>query len=81
MVDARGRSLGAESRVIANFITPGWFVAYGIPIRAGRDFDDRATWRKDCPPIVSSTMPFARQFFPDGSAIGETFVDSENGPF
>jgi hypothetical protein len=31
-------------------VTPGWFAAYGTPLKAGRDFDDRDV--KDAPPVI-----------------------------
>ena len=44
-----------------NFVTPGWFATYGVPIRAGRDIDDRDT--KRAPPIVLVNDAFVRRFF------------------
>ena len=74
MVDARGRSVDPERRVVANFITPGWFAAYGIAIRAGRDVTDRDT--ADALPVAVVNETFARRFLPGRNAVGETFDDS-----
>ncbi len=40
-VTIAGAPADTERGVIANFVTPGWFGTYGIPIVEGRDFDDR----------------------------------------
>jgi putative ABC transport system permease protein len=69
--DARGRAVDAERRVVGNFITPGWFATYGIPIRAGRDLDAGDT--AISLPVVVVNEAFARKFLPGRSAIGETF--------
>lgn len=41
LTDARGRRAGSSVPVAFNFVTPSWFVTYGTPLRAGRDFDAR----------------------------------------
>jgi predicted permease len=48
-----------------NFVTPGWFAAYGIPLRAGRDFDDHDV--KGARPVLVVNDTFARRFLPDGA--------------
>jgi len=49
--------------------TPGWFAAMGIPLMRGRIIeptdDDRS------PRVVVVNETFAKQFFPDGEAIGK----------
>jgi predicted permease len=51
-----------------NFITPGWFGTYGIPLRAGRDFDSHDT--VGAQPVVIVNEAFVRRFFPAGNPIG-----------
>jgi ABC-type antimicrobial peptide transport system permease subunit len=62
-----------EHGVRANAITPGWFAAYGTPIRAGRDVNDRDSTTS--PPVVMINEAFARSFFPDRNPIGQVIVD------
>jgi putative ABC transport system permease protein len=71
--DARGRAVD-DGRVVANFITPGWFAAYGIPIRAGRDVTDHDSLNGL--PVMIVNDAFVRRFTPRGNAIGETFDES-----
>jgi putative ABC transport system permease protein len=52
----------------ANFITPRWFATYGTPLLAGRDFD--AHDLSSAARVVIVNEAFARQFFPNGHAIG-----------
>jgi hypothetical protein len=42
-VDGGMRMGDSESRVAFNFVTPGWFAAYGTTVRIGRDFTPRDT--------------------------------------
>src|SRR5205814_8863310 len=42
-VAVAGAPPDAERTVIVNFVTPGWFAAYGTPLRMGRDFDREDT--------------------------------------
>jgi len=54
-----------------NFITPGWFATYGIPITVGRDFTDRDT--KSAPAVIIVNDAFVRKFVPpDKDPIGTT---------
>ncbi|MBZ5603959.1 MAG: ABC transporter permease, partial [Acidobacteriia bacterium] len=53
-----------DNRVIA----PGYFHAMGIPVLAGRDFD--WTDRPDTPKAMIVNDVFAREFFPNGNAVG-----------
>jgi hypothetical protein len=73
--DARGRAVDAR-QVVANFITSGWFAAYGIPIRAGRDIAEGDT--ANASPVVVVNDAFERRFLPNRTAIGETFVDPDS---
>ncbi|WP_221032495.1 ABC transporter permease [Actomonas aquatica] len=51
--------------------SPGYFNAMGIPILRGRAFTEQD--RADAPPVAIVSESFARQFFPDGDALGERF--------
>ncbi len=53
-----------DNRVIA----PGYFRALGVPLLAGRDFD--WTDRPDTPKVMIVNDVFAREFFPQGNALG-----------
>jgi predicted permease len=55
---------------LVNFVTPGWFAAYGTPIHTGRDFNDRDA--KTAPSVTLVNEAFARRFFPGRSALGGT---------
>ena len=70
-----GRPLGAMSeRPNANrhLVSPGYFATLGIPIRAGRDFDERDS--STVPHVVIINETFARQHFPGENPIGRTLV-------
>jgi putative ABC transport system permease protein len=59
----------AEERMSkSNLMTPGWLTAYGTPIRAGRDIDDRDT--RATLPVMVVNEAFVRRFVPHGSPIG-----------
>lgn len=60
--------------VLANFVGPGWFAAYGIPLKAGRDFGDQD--RARVPRVVIVNDAFVRRFVPQGNAVG-TIVDGD----
>jgi putative ABC transport system permease protein len=50
--------------------TPGWFAAMGIPLRAGRDFEE--TDRLGSPNVAIVNDAFVRLFMPGRQPIGET---------
>jgi predicted permease len=52
-----------------NYITPGWFAAYGTPILQGRDVDPRDT--AAAPQVIVINDAFARKFFPGRNPLGE----------
>ncbi|HET7697904.1 MAG TPA: ABC transporter permease [Vicinamibacterales bacterium] len=66
---AGGRTLSNEQRIRAafNHVAPGYFATLGIPVVAGRDFDERDTRESPRVAIVSERM--ARHFV--GSPIGQ----------
>jgi predicted permease len=74
-VAVMGRSLGPMSeRPNANrhLVSPKYFATLGIPIRAGRDFDERDS--ATVPHVVIINETFARQHFPGEDPIGRTLV-------
>lgn len=50
--------------------TPGWFAAMGIPLRAGRDFDESDRLGSSSVAIVNEA--FVRLFMPGRQPLGET---------
>jgi predicted permease len=68
-----------RNRVWRNATTPGWFDTMGIPLRSGRDFNDRD--RIGSPLVAIVNEAFARKYLPGQQAIGQTLrVDSETAP-
>jgi putative ABC transport system permease protein len=55
-----------------HLISPRYFETLGIPIRAGRDFDERDSAR--VPHVVIVNEAFARRFLPGVDPIGKTLV-------
>jgi predicted permease len=56
---------------LVNYVTPGWFGAYGIPVRAGRDIagaDTAAT-----PAVAVVNQAFVDRFYPGSSPLGARF--------
>jgi putative ABC transport system permease protein len=68
-VTISGEPPGSEHPALVNGVTPGWFAAYGTPLREGRDIDPRDT--ADAPPVVIVNEAFARRFLAGRSAVGE----------
>ena len=57
----------------------GYFETLRIPLLDGRDFDERDT--ETSPPAIIVNDVIARQFWPDGRALGRTVVDGEGARF
>jgi len=55
-----------------HLVSPKYFQTLGIPIRAGRDFDERDSSR--VPHVVIVNETFARQHFPGEDPIGRTLI-------
>jgi predicted permease len=53
----------APRTAYVNFVTPGWFAAYGTAIRHGRDFAD--TDVKEAPPVIVVNEAFVRRYLAD----------------
>jgi predicted permease len=74
-VAVMGRALGPMSeRPNANrhLVSPKYFATLGIPIRLGRDFDERDNAK--VPHVVIINETFARRHFPGEDPIGRTLV-------
>ncbi|MGA3044780.1 MAG: ADOP family duplicated permease, partial [Bryobacteraceae bacterium] len=68
-------------------ISPGFFAALGIPIMAGRDFNEAD--RRDSEPVVIVSQSLAQRMFPNQDAVNHhlmwtdpvmKFIDIGNGP-
>ena len=55
-----------------HLVSPRYFSTLGIPIRAGRDFDERDSAR--VPHVVIINETFARRYFPGEDPIGRTLI-------
>ena len=55
-----------------HLVSPHYFTTLGIPIRAGRDFDERDSAR--VPHVVIVNETFARRHFPGEDPIGRTLI-------
>ena len=55
-----------------HLVSPGYFTTLGIPIRAGRDFNERDSAR--VPHVVIINETFARRHFPGEDPIGRTLI-------
>jgi putative ABC transport system permease protein len=53
------------------FVTPGFFATMGIPLRAGRDIDERDTGEARYVAVVSES--FAERFWPGEDPLGKRF--------
>jgi predicted permease len=53
-----------------NSITPGYFATIGVPIIAGRDFEERDVQAKGSPTAAIVSESFAKRYFKDGRAVG-----------
>ena len=72
-ISADGRPADGTEQETASlrFVTPGFFDALRIPLRAGRDVDDRDTRTTPFVAVVSDS--FARRHWPDQSPLGRRF--------
>jgi predicted permease len=51
-------------------VTPGFFPVLGVPLLAGRDFNDQD--RGDTEPVIIVSQTIAQRFFPNGEAVNGT---------
>jgi putative ABC transport system permease protein len=79
LLDAPGApSIPDRERLVAfNFVTPGWFAAYGMPLRSGRDVDARDD--KNAPPVALVNEAFVRRYFTDRPPLGATLTSPVPG--
>jgi putative ABC transport system permease protein len=79
-VDITGAAPRPESErtVATNVISPGWLAAYGMRMRAGRDFDNADVINRR--PVALVNDAFVHRFFPDGQALGRTFSGGDSAP-
>ena len=66
--DGHVHSENDDPRAQFRFISPGFFAALGVPILAGRDFNDLDGQSKEAVVIVSETL--AKRMFPGQDALG-----------
>jgi putative ABC transport system permease protein len=64
--------LSERGQANRHLVSPNYFRTLGIPLRAGRDFDERDNARVPHVAIVNET--FARRYFPGEDPIGRTLV-------
>ena len=64
--------LSERAHANRHLVSPKYFETLGIPIRAGRDFDERDS--ATVPHVVIVNETFARQHFPGEDPIGRTLV-------
>jgi putative ABC transport system permease protein len=69
-LDGGMRMGDSQSRVAFNFVTPGWFAAYGTAVRLGRDFTVRDTI--GAAPVVIVNEAFVHAIMQDQFPLGET---------
>jgi predicted permease len=69
MNEGGGVVSGDPTRINANVVGPGFFTTVGIPLVAGRDFDDQDT--EDRPAVVVINETAARMHFPGIDPIGK----------
>jgi putative ABC transport system permease protein len=77
-----GRAMAADEAPWADYrlASPGYFRALGIPVLAGRGFDERDTAAGATVVLVSRSL--ARRYWPDGDPIGAhlRIDDNDQGP-
>lgn len=61
-----------------NQMLPGFFSAAGVPLIAGRDFNERDT--AGAPTVVIVNETFQKRFFPHESPVGHRIGFGESGP-
>ena len=64
--------LSERATATRHLVSPRYFSTLGIPLRAGRDFDERDNTR--VPHVVIINETFARRLFPGEDPIGRTLV-------
>ena len=67
-VEGRARADASQDLALSNTVTPDYFRAMGIPLRAGRDFADLTD--AAAPPQTVVNEEFVRRYFGGGEALG-----------
>jgi putative ABC transport system permease protein len=67
-IDRGLRAADPRRNLAFNFVTPGWFAAYGTAVLAGRDFDTRDT--AAALPVAIVNQTYVRKFVTGGTPIG-----------
>jgi putative ABC transport system permease protein len=70
-MDGRRESEANAPTASIRFVTPGFFSALRIPLHAGRDVDERDTFKSPFVAVVSES--FAREHWPGQSPLGRRF--------
>ncbi len=64
--------MSEQAQANRHLVSPRYFSTLGIPIRAGRDFDERDSAR--VPHVVIVNETFARRHFPGEDPVGRTLI-------
>jgi predicted permease len=82
VVEGRPTEKGQEDECVISGDTPGYFSTMGIPLIAGRLFNDTDDVAGR-PRHVIVNLAFASQYFPEGSPVGKRirFTYSDKSPF
>ena len=64
--------MGERATANRHLITPGLFRTLGVPVKQGRDFNERDT--PDSPQVVIVNEAFVRKHFPNENPIGRTVI-------
>ena len=79
VIDAKPSTPGTERFASFVGVTPHFHRTLGVSMKTGRDFTDAEGWSSLPLAIVNDTM--ARQFWPEGGAVGSRFqMTDETGP-
>lgn len=62
----------APRSALLRFVTPGFFAAAGVPVRAGRDVAPSDT--REAPFVAVVSQSFAREHFPRQAVLGQRFT-------
>jgi putative ABC transport system permease protein len=68
LADKPGERAGTGFKIV----TPGYFHALGLPLRAGRYLDQRDT--AGSPPVVVVNDSFVKRYYPNGDALGKRIL-------
>ncbi|HSE36136.1 MAG TPA: ABC transporter permease, partial [Blastocatellia bacterium] len=78
-IEGRPVPTGADSiEVPLDSVSPSYFRVMGIPLKSGREFDDRDV--RGSTPVVIVNETFVLRFFPDEDPLSKRFVYGTPGP-